>query len=62
MCKAVIDFRVGCGSLSTETRVHVADPESRKRFRRYWFVVRPFSGLIRIQLLRAARRRAEAVA
>ena len=62
MCKAVIDFRVGAGSLSTETRVHVADPVSRRRFRRYWFVIRPFSGLIRILLLRAARRRAEAPA
>ena len=61
-CKAVIDFRVGDRSLSTETRVHVADPASRRKFRRYWFIVRPFSGLIRILLLRAARRRAEAPA
>ncbi len=61
-CKAVVDFRVGPKSLSTETRVHVADPGARRKFRRYWFVVRPFSGLIRILLLRAARRRAEAVA
>ena len=61
-CKAVIDFRIGASSLSTETRVHVADPEARRKFRRYWFVVRPFSGLIRILLLRAARLRAEAVA
>ncbi len=59
-CKAVIDFRVDEKRLSTETRVHVADPASRTKFRRYWFVVRPFSGLIRILLLRAARRRAEA--
>ncbi len=59
-CKAVVDFRIGVGGLTTETRVHVADPASRRRFRRYWFVVRPFSGLIRILLLRAARRRAEA--
>ena len=57
-CKAVIDFRVGSGRLSTETRVHVADPASRRKFRRYWLVIRPFSGLIRILLLRAARRRA----
>lgn len=57
-CKAVIDFRVGPSSLTTETRVHVADPGARRRFRRYWFVVRPFSGLIRILMLRAARRRA----
>ncbi len=61
-CKAVVDFRVGAGGLSTETRVHVADPASRRKFRRYWFVVRPFSGLIRILLLRAARKRAEAAA
>jgi hypothetical protein len=62
VCKAVIDFRIGSRSLSTETRVHVADPVARRKFRRYWFVIRPFSGLIRILLLRAARRRAEAVA
>jgi hypothetical protein len=61
-CKAVIDFRVGEGRLSTETRVRVPDPASRRKFRRYWFVVRPFSELIRILLLRAARARAEAPA
>ena len=59
-CKAVVDFRVGASTLTTETRVHVADPASRRKFGRYWLVVRPFSGLIRILLLRAARRRAEA--
>jgi hypothetical protein len=61
-CKAVVDFRVGTASLSTETRVHVADPAARRKFRYYWFVVRPFSGLIRILLLRAARQCAEAAA
>ena len=59
-CKAVIDFRVAPGSLSTETRVHVAEPRARSAFRRYWRVIRPFSGLIRILFLRAARKRAEA--
>jgi hypothetical protein len=58
-CKAVIDFRIGPASLSTETRVHVADPISRRKFRRYWQMIRPFSGLIRILLLRATRRKAE---
>jgi hypothetical protein len=58
----VIDFRIADAHLSTETRVHVADPAARRKFRRYWFVIRPFSGLIRILLLRAARRRAEALA
>ena len=62
MCKAVIDLRVGRSSLSTETRVHVSDPASRRKFGRYWLVIRPFSGLIRIVILRAARRRAEAAA
>lgn len=61
-CKAVIDFRVGRGLLSTETRVHVPDPAARRKFRRYWLVIRPFSGLIRMLFLRAARRRAEASA
>jgi hypothetical protein len=58
-CKAVIDFRIGPNHLSTETRVHVGDSAARRKFRRYWLVIRPFSGLIRILLLRAARRRAE---
>jgi hypothetical protein len=58
---AVIDFRALPGSLATETRVHVPDPVSRRRFGHYWRIVRPFSGLIRMVVLRAAKRRAEAV-
>jgi len=57
---AVIDFRALPGSLATETRVHVPDPVSRRKFGRYWRFVRPFSGLIRMVVLRAAKRRAEA--
>jgi hypothetical protein len=57
---AVVDFRSAPGRLSTETRVHVADPVSRRKFERYWRIVQPFSGLIRMSILRAARRRAEA--
>jgi hypothetical protein len=57
--EAVADFRIGFGGLSTETRVQVGDPVARRRFARYWRVIRPFSGLIRILVLRAARRRAE---
>jgi hypothetical protein len=56
---AVVDFRVDSGALTTETRVHVPDARSRRRFARYWHVVRPFSGLTRIAVLRAAKRRAE---
>lgn len=42
--------------VSTETRILCGDDASRRRFRRYWFFVRPFSGLIRIVMLRAIRR------
>jgi hypothetical protein len=56
---AVVDFRAGDGSLTTETRVHVPAGPSRRRFERYWRVVRPFSGITRKQVLRAAKRRAE---
>jgi hypothetical protein len=62
-CKAVLDFRIAelgvarC-RLTTETRVHVADPAARRSFRRYWLVVRPFSGLTRVLFLRAVRRQA----
>jgi hypothetical protein len=62
VCKAVIDFRIaelggGRCRLSTETRVHVEDPAARRAFRRYWLVIRPFSGLTRILFLRAVRKR-----
>ena len=56
---AVVDFRSGPGRLSTETRVYVPDPVSHRKFVRYWRIVRPFSGLIRTSILRAAKRRAE---
>jgi hypothetical protein len=59
-CIAVFDFRIDGDRLSTETRVHVADPAARRKFARYWRVIRPFSGLTRILFLREVRRRAEA--
>jgi hypothetical protein len=45
--------------LSTETRVTCGDKASRMKFRAYWLLVRPFSGLIRIVMLRAVRRACE---
>ena len=61
--KAAMSFRaVGEGSktlLETETRIHATDPSSRRRFARYWLVIRPGSGLIRRSWLQAAKRRAE---
>ncbi len=45
--------------LSTETRITCGDAASRFKFRLYWLVVRPFSGLIRVIMLRAVRHAAE---
>jgi hypothetical protein len=42
----------------TETRVITTDPESRRRFRRYWSLVSPGVGLIRQEMLRLVRREA----
>jgi hypothetical protein len=38
--------------LTMETRVALTDPSSLRRFRRYWVIVGPFSGLIRQMALR----------
>ena len=43
--------------LTTETRVVLTDPESRRRFLRYWRAVGPFSNLIRWKALRMLDRR-----
>ncbi len=48
------------GTLKTETRVLCAD-DARMKFRLYWMVIRPFSGLIRRLMLRAIRKEAEAL-
>lgn len=46
-------------TLTTETRVACTDARSRRRFRLYWLVVRPFSGVVRADWLGAVKRRAE---
>ena len=63
--KAAWNFAVHPGTggrtvLTTETRVLCADPATRRRFRTYWAVVGPFSGLIRREMLAAIRDTAEA--
>jgi hypothetical protein len=45
--------------LETETRIRCTDDESRRRFRAYWVMIRPFSGLIRRIALREVKRQAE---
>lgn len=55
--KAVMNFHSDGARLTTETRIHATDAASRRRFARYWRVIRPGSGLIRRSWLRAAARR-----
>jgi hypothetical protein len=57
--KMAINWRLEGTTLSTETRVLLTDDVARRKFRRYWLVIRPFSGLIRRVWLRAIKRRAE---
>jgi hypothetical protein len=62
--KAAWNFAVrqhsnGGTELRTETRVLCADSASRWRFRAYWTLIRPCSGLIRREMLAAVRLRAE---
>jgi hypothetical protein len=61
LARAVWNFAVqeagqGRSVLSTETRVVCGDAASRRKFRAYWSVVRPFSGLIRVIMLRAVKK------
>jgi hypothetical protein len=50
----------GAGTrVATETRILCTDEASRRAFLRYWRVIRPFSGLIRLEMLRLLRNAAE---
>jgi hypothetical protein len=62
--KAAWNFTVSpdggrAATLATETRVRCLDPASRRKFGLYWTVVRPFSGWIRREALRAVAEAAE---
>jgi len=54
-----VNFRVSGSALHTETRVWLTSPAARRRFTAYWLVIRPWSGLIRREWLRAICRRAQ---
>ena len=58
--KMALNYRLEDGVLSTETRVYLTDDTSKRAFRRYWLLIRPFSGLIRRAWLRAIAKRASA--
>jgi hypothetical protein len=55
---AVEEDAPGSTRLVTETRVACVDAASRRWFRLYWLVVRPFSGVIRKAMLSAVAREA----
>ena len=62
--KIGMDFRLtpamGGTHLSSETRVLATDDATRRRFERYWLVVRPGSSAIRYEVLTALALKAEA--
>jgi hypothetical protein len=62
---AVLNFSIASNAsgslLSTETRVLCGSSVVKRKFRVYWLLVRPFSGLIRWEILRAVRAEAARV-
>ena len=62
--KVATNFRAladspGLTRLSTETRVWCPNAFIRRRFRLYWLLIRPFSGMVRIEWLRLVKKLAE---
>ncbi len=53
------ETKPGLCRVSTESRILCLDDGSRRRFRYYWALIRPFSGLIRRVMLRTIRRASE---
>ncbi len=46
-------------ALTTETRIRCLDDGSRRNFGFYWTFIQPFSGLIRMEMLKMIKRKAE---
>jgi hypothetical protein len=63
--KAVWNFSVepvrGGTQVTTETRIKCLDEQSHRNFGIYWMLIGPFSGLIRTEILKATKRKVEAV-
>ncbi|MFD0277043.1 hypothetical protein ACFVHB_24480 [Kitasatospora sp. NPDC127111] len=57
--KVVFTLRCAGGILSTETRILATDEPTRRSFGRYWAAIRIPSGMIRIALLAALKRRVD---
>ena len=56
--RVTVAFQIGAGKISTETRVQALDEDARRKFSRYWTLIRPGSGWIRMAWLRAIDNRA----
>ncbi len=56
---SLVDENAEITRLATETRVRCLDDASRRRFRVYWALIAPFSGLIRREALRMIRKSSE---
>lgn len=57
---ALVSLSEGRTRLTTTTLCQPTDDAARHAFTRYWRLIRPFSGLIRLDLLRSVAMRAEA--
>jgi hypothetical protein len=57
--KVAFNFRLDGDKLSTETRIAGTDAHARRLFKLYWLLVRPGSGLIRHEWLRAIVKQAQ---
>jgi len=60
---AVMNVRIeplasGSTRVHTETRIRALGPQARRRFRLYWLLIRPFSGLLRRAMLSGIKARA----
>ncbi len=55
----LLDEAKGETCLTTETRIKCLDAESRKKFGFYWTLIQPFSALIRKEILKTIKQRAE---
>ena len=57
---AIRESAPGLVMLSTETRIVCTDSRSKSRFKLYWSLIGPFSGLTRREMLRSVKRKIEA--
>lgn len=58
-CNFSLDETTGEICLTTETRIKCNDAESRRSFGFYWTFIQPFSGLVRKEMLKLIKKKAE---